>query len=183
MAVMASVDLDQILAQSGVSPTLASEMISDGWTRASFGMCASSASELDQHWEEIFPDQALTFLQKAQLRVAWQTCRDGNASDETPVGDSQAPALTAATMATTGGWSETFAPKLSASAVSATKTKIPQLVSIRDLTQETLPSLRLLSPAHYQLQNKEVRWIPWKFRLSQSRADEVTSGQGAAPAH
>ena len=68
---MASNDLDQILAVSGVSPTLASEMVSAGWTRASYGMCASSPSELDQHWEEIFPDQSLSFLQKAQLRVAW----------------------------------------------------------------------------------------------------------------
>ena len=65
---MASNDLDQILAVSGVSPTLASEMISAGWTRASYGMCASSPSELDQHWEEIFPDHTLSLLQKAQLR-------------------------------------------------------------------------------------------------------------------
>ena len=151
---MASVDLDQILAQSGVSPTLASEMISAGWTRASFGMCASSAAELDQHWEEIFPDQAFSFLQKAQLRVAWQSCRDGQSSEDTPIGESQSPAVAAATMDATGGWSETFAPKLSASVVSAMKTKFLSSYPSEILTQETLPSLRLLSQVHYQLQRR-----------------------------
>ena len=176
---MASNDLDQILAVSGVSPTLASELISAGWTRASYGMCASSPSELDQHWEEIFPDHTLSLLQKAQLRVAWQSCRDGASPDDTHVGDTSAPAPASSAMDTTGGWSETFAPKLSAAVVTSMKTKFLSSYPSEILTQETLPSLRLLSQVHHQLQKKEVRWIPWKFRLSQSKADEVTSGRGA----
>ena len=120
---MASNDLDQILAVSGVSPTLASEMISAGWTQASYGMCATSPAELDQHWEEIFPDQTLTFLQKAQLRAAWQSCRDGVSSDDTRVGDTAAPAPASSSVDATGGWSETFAPQLSAAVVTSMKTK------------------------------------------------------------
>ena len=76
-------------------------------------------------------------------------------------------------------WAETFAPKLSASVVSSMKSKFLSSYPSEILTPNTLPSLRLLSQVHHQLQKKEVKWIPWKYRLSQSRAEEVSSGRGA----
>ena len=72
-------------------------------------------------------------------------------------------------------WTETFAPKLSSAVVTAMKSKFLSSYPSEILTQETLPSLRLLLQVHYQVQKKEVKWVPWKFRLSQSRGDEVSS--------
>ena len=176
---MATADLDQILAQSGLAPTLASELITAGWTRASFAMCASNPAELDNHWDDLFPDQSPSFLQKAQLRVAWQACRDLDNAEGPGTSDALAPATANVAMEPASGWSETFAPKLSSAVVAAMKAKFLSSYPSEILTHETLPSLRLLSQVHYQFQKKEVKWIPWKFRLSQSGADEVVSGRGA----
>ena len=179
MAVMASHDLDLILSQAGLSPTLASDMITAGWTKASFALCASTASDLGQHWGDIFPDQELSFLQKAQLRVAWQSCQDEQRSEDSNAGVPNSGSNTASTGDSPSSWAETFAPKLSASVVSGIKSKFLSSYTSEILTPDTLPSLRLLSQVHHQLQKQEVKWIPWKYRLSQSRAEEVVSGRGA----
>ena len=120
---MATADLDQILAQSGLAPTLASELITAGWTRASFAMCASNPAELDNHWDDLFPDQGLSFLQKAQLRVAWQSCRDLDNAEGSGTVEASAPATASLAMEPASSWSETFAPKLSSSVVAAMKAK------------------------------------------------------------
>ena len=176
---MASPDLDSILSQSGLSPTLASDLISAGWTKASFAMCASTSAELDQHWGDLFPDQELSFLQKAQLRVAWQSCQDDQRVEESNSGSPNPGSMMASAADPHSSWAETFAPKLSASVVSSMKSKFLSSYPSEILTPDTLPSLRLLSQVHHQLQKKEVKWIPWKYRLSQSRAEEVSSGRGA----
>ena len=175
--VMAASDLDQILAQAGLAPTLASDLITAGWTRAAFGMCASSAADLDSHWDDLFPGQDLTFLQKAQLRVAWQSCRDTSNSEDPPPGEGSGANAAQTQVEPASSWAETFAPKLSSTVVTAMKSKYLSSYPSEILTQDTLPSLRLLSQVHYQFQKKEVKWIPWKFRLSQARADEVSSGR------
>lgn len=41
------------------------------------------------------------------------------------------------------------------------------------LTPELMPSLRLLSLVHSQIQKKQWRWVPWKFRMSLAKSDEV----------
>lgn len=176
---MASHDLDLILSQSGLSPTLASDLITAGWTKASFAICAQNATELDQHWGDLFPDQELSFLQRAQLRVAWQSCHDDQQSDATNPEATQSGPPANTPVDSANSWAETFAPKLSATVVSSMKAKFLSSYPSEILTTDTMPSLRLLSQVHYQLQKKEVKWIPWKYRLSQSKSDEVSSGRGS----
>ena len=47
------------------------------------------------------------------------------------------------------------------------------------LTADTQPSPRLLSLPHQLAQKKEFKWLPWKFRMSMSRAEELTMGRAA----
>ena len=37
-----------------------------------------------------------------------------------------------------------------------------------------MPSTRLLSLVHHQLQRKQWSWIPWKYRLTMSKAEELS---------
>ena len=78
-------------------------------------------------------------------------------------------------------WAENVCPKVVSLSGLQHEIKIFEFIPYPSeiLTPDTLPSLRLLSQVHHQLQKKEVKWIPWKYRLSQSRAEEVSSGRGA----
>ena len=176
---MANQDLDQILSQAGLAPALSAELITAGWTRATFGMSSPQLADLENHWADFFPDRELTFLEKAQMRVAWQACRDEQNSEEASLGNPPVPPVASTPTEPPSSWTETFAPKLSSTVVTAMKAKFLSSYPSEILTQDTMPSLRLLSQVHYQLQKKEVKWIPWKYRLSQSRADEVTTGRGS----
>lgn len=44
---------------------------------------------------------------------------------------------------------------------------------------ETMPSLRLLSLMHHQKTKQEYKWVPWKFRISQAKSDELTAGKSS----
>ena len=45
------------------------------------------------------------------------------------------------------------------------------------LVPETTPSLRLLSLVHHQKSKAEYKWVPWKFRLSHSKAEEFSAAK------
>ena len=156
---MAAPDLDQILSQAGLAPALSAELISAGWTRATFGMSATHLTDLENHWLDFFPDRDLSFLEKAQMRVAWQACRDEQNIDEASMGAHPLPPSASQPAEPPNSWTETFAPKLSGTVVAAMKAKFLSSYPSEILTQDTLPSLRLLSQVHYQLQKKEVKWI------------------------
>ena len=47
------------------------------------------------------------------------------------------------------------------------------------LTPETTPSTRLLSQAYQNKKTSEIKWIPWKYRLSMAKSEDITSGRSA----
>jgi hypothetical protein len=67
-------------------------------------------------------------------------------------------------------WSETYPPKLTSQVVADLKQKFKRNYPAEVLLPETTPSLRLLSLIHHQKTKGEYKWVPWKFRLSQSKA-------------
>ena len=67
-----------------------------------------------------------------------------------------------------GSWAETFAPKLSSSTISSLKQTYLANYPSEVLTPEVFPSTRLLSLVHHN-----CKWIPWKFRITQSRAEDM----------
>jgi hypothetical protein len=57
--------------------------------------------------------------------------------------------------------------------VLALKQKFKHNYPAEILLPETTPSLRLLSLIHHQKLKGEYKWVPWKYRLSQAKADEI----------
>ena len=57
------------------------------------------------------------------------------------------------------------------------KSSFKQSYPAEILTAENTPSLRLLSMVHHQHAKKDHKWVPWKFRLSQQRADEIAASK------
>ena len=47
------------------------------------------------------------------------------------------------------------------------------------LNQDTTPSTRLLSLVHHQLSKKQWQWVPWKYRLSQSKVEDLQTQRAA----
>lgn len=83
------------------------------------------------------------------------------------------PSLHAASPSTSGTWSELFAPKLTATTVTELKKRFKANYPAEILLPETMPSLRLLSYVHHQKTKGEFSWVPWKFRISQLKADDI----------
>ena len=76
-----------------------------------------------------------------------------------------------------GSWSETFAPKLNALNVSQLKATFKRNYPAEILLPENSPSLRLLSMVVHQKQKMDFKWIPWKFRLTAAKCDELLAAK------
>ena len=70
-------------------------------------------------------------------------------------------------------WTEAFAPKMEHAMVQKLKDAFLANYPSELLTPDLMPSLRLLSLVYSQIQKKQWRWIPWKYRMSMARSDEV----------
>ena len=68
---------------------------------------------------------------------------------------------------------KSFAPKIQPSTVAKLKKQFLVDYPSEVLTPETMPSTRLLSLAHHQHGKQEYRWIPWKFRMTQARLEDM----------
>ena len=42
-----------------------------------------------------------------------------------------------------------------------------------------MPSTRLIRQAHHNFKQNEIKWIPWKFRISVNKADEISAGRSS----
>ena len=165
--------LDTILGNAGVDPTLASNLVSDGWTVTSFREIAASPSDFtDQVFAELCHDVSLSLLQKSCIKGAWRSLQTSQIQEaNTPSGTSSAAGMQAATDNT---WSESFPPKLTSSTVSQLKMKFCANFPSEVVTPETQPSARLLALAFQLHQKKEYKWLPWKYRMSIARSEEMS---------
>ena len=101
-------DLESIFAACGAEPTISSAIFAEGWTKDMFAMWATSLVDLDAHLHELQPaEHEFSFREKACLRIAWKKCQEPSGSMET-AGEIPSPPASS----TSGGWTETFAPKL-----------------------------------------------------------------------
>ena len=78
-----------------------------------------------------------------------------------------------------GSWHESFAPKLTDEVIIRMKSEFKKFYPSEILVPETTPGTRMLPLTHHQLQKKTWAWIPWKFRISMARAEELKSGRSA----
>ena len=168
-------DLESILASCGVDPTISSAILAEGWTKDLFAMCATSLTDLDSHMHELQSDgHEFSFREKACIRMAWKKCQETPTSS-TPSHEVSQPMASSPA----GGWTETFAPKLSSATIVTLKKQFLLNYPSEVLTPETTPSTRLLSQAYHNKKTSEIKWIPWKYRLSMAKSEDITSGRSA----
>ena len=74
-----------------------------------------------------------------------------------------------------GSWHETFAPKLIPELIKRMKDDFKRFYPSEILNQDTMPSVRLLSLIYDQISKKNWMWVPWKYRLSQAKSEEIKS--------
>jgi hypothetical protein len=164
---MADSSLEAHLSLYGVSPGLISSLMVSGWTMDSFAACTDSASGFDDLWGEMFPDQSeLALVQKASIKAAWKKLQLLPAPSQAPDPASQAAS-------SVNSWNEVQAPKLSAQTLAELKRAFFRDYPSEVLSPDTCPSSRLIAMAHAQVQKKDIAWIPWKYRLSHQRLEEV----------
>eukprot|EP00435_Cladocopium_sp_Y103_P059010 s698_g21.t1 len=165
--------LSEILVAANVPPQQVDQLVNDGWTSEHFALCATSLEEFDNVMAEIF-DASLTPLHRAALRLAWTRCQPQSA---TPQAEAPTTSGYQDVSSTSTSWSETFAPKLTSALVSDLKVRFKRNYPAEVLLPENNPSLRLLSMVAHQKQKQDYRWIPWKYRLTESKCDEITAAR------
>eukprot|EP00435_Cladocopium_sp_Y103_P039134 s1556_g10.t1 len=167
---MASLKLEDIFSECGVAPNLASDLLAEGWSLKTFAFSASDESGFETSIPELCASHGdVSLLQKSALRAAWHMAR----SSQIP--DASVPSVPAepAPSSDVSSWTEAFAPKMEHATVQKLKDAFLANYPSELLTPDLMPSLRLLSLVYSQLQKKQWRWIPWKYRMSVARADEV----------
>eukprot|EP00435_Cladocopium_sp_Y103_P025540 s8_g6.t1 len=146
------------------------DLIAEGWSVRTFAFSASDEGSFDSALPEMCASHGdVSLLQKAALRAAWHMARRSQIPDSSvapspsePASSSEAPS-----------WTEAFAPKMEHAVVQKLKDAYLANYPSELLTPDLMPSLRLPSLVYSQLQKKQWRWIPWKYRMSVTRADEV----------
>ena len=141
------------------------------WATALFQRIA--ATSLAEFKPDSLTAEDVSPLQQACLRVAWQSCQGSSSSSTAPSGQSLTPAPSS------GSWHESFAPKLTDEVIICMKSEFKKFYPSEILVPETTPGTRMLPLIHHQLQKKTWAWIPWKFRISMARAEELKSGRSA----
>ena len=169
--------LRDVLHEAGVQDTFADRLQEDGWTLDLFRMSASSLDRFDEELKDMLGDlfDITTAVQRSAFRLAWSRCQNATPSPSVPppdVGTSMGESASSPS-----SWSETFPPKLTSQVVLELKQRFRKNYPAEVLLPETTPSLRLLSLAHHQKSKREYKWVPWKFRLSQAKADELVSNR------
>ena len=167
--------LEDVMASAGVDPGLSNNLVQEGWTVESFGLAATDVAAFDTLFPELFPDTTLNLLQKAQLRAAFKRCQQESNPAPSGSSGSEAPKESSAS----NSWSESFAPKLDNQAIHDMKAQFLKNYPSELLNGDTTPSTRLLSLVHHQLAKGEWKWIPWRYRLSVTKCEDVQTQRAA----
>ena len=165
--------LESILLECNVDPATAAGIVAAGWTPETFAICASCPDDLEANLDEIAAGVTWTFQQKACLKLAWHKCQSP-LQLKTPAQSSE-PIQDQLAQFVDGSWSESFPAKISQSTMTDLKAKFSKHYPSEILSYETMPSTRLISQAFHNKQKGDHRWIPWKFRLSQARVEDLQS--------
>lgn len=159
--------VEGLLGECGVPPAVTSSLILAGWNLETFAACSDSLAGFDNIWQELLPDHpAVTLLEKSSIRAAWRRLQQPTASPAQPT-------TTPSATTSEGSWNELHAPKLSASVLADLKRAFFRDFPSEVLSPDTCPSSRLIALTHSQVQKQDIHWIPWKFRMSQQRLEDI----------
>lgn len=167
--------LDDVFAACGVDPSISADLLTEGWTLSTFACCATSMADFETVLPDLchnFPD--ITLLQKASLRAAFKSVSE---FPDRSTAASQPSSSSGTGQTESGSWHESFAPKLESDVVQQLKVKFLSNYPSELLNADVMPSLRLLSLVHNQLKKQNWKWVPWRLRMSVSKAEELQSGR------
>ena len=160
-----------------MEPATASEIVASGWTPETLAICASSPDDFESHLDDIVPGVALNFQQKACLKLAWHKCQ--YPLQQKPQSQSSDLVQDQLAQFVDGSWAESFPAKISHAIMTELKGKFAKHYPSEILSYETMPSTRLISQAYHNKQKGDHRWIPWKFRLSQARVEDLQTNRSS----
>ena len=157
--------LEDLFVQCGVNTTVSNALLADGWSLTTWASCASSLEAFDAMLPSLVDREELPLLQQAALRAAFKQAAFGSSPSAT---------------SSAGGTRRIFLdglirPKVGLSDHQGFEGKFLKHYPSELLNSETMPSTRLLSLVHHQLVKKQWMWVPWRFRMSVTRAEEVIS--------
>ncbi|CAE7466489.1 unnamed protein product, partial [Symbiodinium sp. KB8] len=153
---------------------------------ATFARCCTSHAEAEDMITQLCADSGLVehpskLLAKASLRLLLSRCR---AAEALPSLEQHAtlpspasiptPPLPTATPPTpaSSGWQESWPAKLSPEKTAALRRRFEEDYPTELLDSESFPSSRLLALTSKMIADREIRWLPWKFRLSSKSQDD-----------
>ena len=170
-----STPLEDLLARCGVPAHLSSHLVAEGWNIDSFSCSATSLAQFDEILPEMLQSESVSLLHKAALRLAFKQANESTGSTSSSTG----PKSSSANVPDSQSWVETFAPKLESDTIRKLKAAFLSNYPSELLTADSMPSTRFLSLVHHQLTKRQWHWIPWKFRLSVSKAEEISQQRSA----
>ncbi|CAE7243908.1 unnamed protein product [Symbiodinium sp. CCMP2592] len=180
----ARADFTQLVSGCNVPPAVASLL--SAFDTALYARACTTSAELEELVNHFMAEASVTeaaerFITKASLRLLFFKCRqsEGMASLEAassaglPLGEGPSTATPTAPAAVplSSSWQEAWPAKLSGERTAALRKRFEEDYPTELLDAESFPSARLLALTNKMLSEKEVRWIPWKYRLS-ARAQE-----------
>ena len=174
-------DLASFFSDCGVPPAASASIVSSGWNVEKFALGFKSEAEFDdpEVLTELGVEEDFPRLHRAALKQAWNRCIQhcktevADTAEPSPKNSTAAPSSMAMDTSE-GSWSEAFAPKLRGPIIAAMKKKFKSYPA-EPLTLETMPSQRLLALVHQSIAKSHWKWIPWKYRMSLHKEEELQS--------
>ena len=176
-----SAEFIQLISEANVPEEIATSL--EGFDIALFARSCESADELELFIQHAIASAGVTqlpqkMLAKASIRLLFSRCRTeenlphlvGSTSGGQPAA-ATAPAAQAPTPASTS-WQEAWPAKLSAERTAELRRRFEEDYPTELLDSEVFPSSRLLALTSKMVAEKEIRWLPWRFRLSAKAQDE-----------
>ena len=148
---------------------------------AKFARVASSATEADAVLRELLAEGSFNTASPsartqgaASLRLLLTRCREAEVLPSLD-GSNSGVSATAPVLSSPGqssSWRKSWPNKLSAEQVPQLREDFENAYPTELLDTDTFPSARVLALAQKIYTSKEIRWIPWKFRISARAQDD-----------
>ncbi|CAE7282201.1 unnamed protein product [Symbiodinium sp. CCMP2592] len=147
-----------------------------GFDVSLFGCIAADSSALDEALKDLLegavepPSTAQRLLLLSSLRLLYETCRQQSSAARQGKRQEENDITSGLS---TSSWSEQFPPKLSGERVMSLQKQFHARYPGEILDPDNYPSARLLAYVAKVVQKGELRWIPWKLRMSQAQQDSL----------
>ena len=171
----------QLIADANVPEEVVTSL--EGFDVALFARSCESPDELESFNQHAIASAGVTqlpqrMLAKASIRLLFSRCR---AAESLPhlgaqtSGGNPAPAAPATSQAppsASSSWQEAWPAKLSSEKTAELRRRVEDDYPTELLDAEVFPSSRLLALTSKMVAGKEIRWLPWRFRLSAKAQDD-----------